>query len=52
MIITDMCLNVTVILIVIGAVETISKGFARGLEELEIGGRTDTIDTTVLLKLA
>ena len=32
-------MKVTVIPIVIGALGTIPKGFVRGLEELEIGGR-------------
>ena len=36
-------LKVTVILIVIGVPETILKGLIKGLEELEIGGRVETI---------
>ena len=35
-------------IIVIDALGTISKGLITGLEELEIGGGADTIQTTVL----
>ena len=34
--------------IVISALGTILKGLERGLEELEIGGRTENIQTTAL----
>ena len=34
--------------IIIGALETILKGFVRGLEELEIGGCVETTLTTAL----
>ena len=40
-------MKVTVILIVIGALGTIDKGLLKELE-LEIGGRAETIQTTVL----
>ena len=43
---------VTVIPIVIGALRTIPKGLARGLEELENGGRVEIIQTTTLLRTA
>ena len=43
-------MSVTVIPIVIDALGTVPKGLVRGLEELEIGGRIETILTTVLLK--
>ena len=36
------------ILIVIGALGTVPKGLEKGLEELEIGGRTKTIQTTTV----
>ena len=41
-----------VIPIVIGALETTPKGLVRRLEELKIGGRAETIETTVLLRSA
>ena len=40
---------VTVIPIVIGELGTIPKGLVRGMEELEIGGRAETIRTIKLL---
>ena len=43
---------VTVISIVIGALGTISKGLVKGLKELEIGGRAETIQTPALLRSA
>ena len=39
-----------VIPIVIGALGTIPEGFERTLEELEIGGRAEIIQTTALLR--
>ena len=39
-----------VILVVIGALETIPKNFVRGLENLEFRGRAETLQTTVLLR--
>ena len=39
----------TVLPIIIGALETIPKFLKRDLKELEIGGQTETIQTTVLL---
>ena len=41
---------VTVIPIVIGALGTIPKGLIKGLEALEIGERTEAIQTTTLLR--
>ena len=38
-------MGITVILIVIGALVTIPKSLERGLEELKIGGRIETIQT-------
>ena len=42
-------MKVTIVPIVIGALGTITKGLLKGLEDLEIGGRTETIQTTALL---
>ena len=36
--------------IVIGAFGMITKGLLKGLEDLEVGGRVETIQTTALLK--
>ena len=38
--------EVTIILIVIGAFGTVIKGLLKGLEELEVAGRVETIQTT------
>ena len=38
--------------IVIGALETVRNGLERWLEELEIGGQIETIQTIVLLRSA
>ena len=43
-------MRVTVIPIVIGVLGTVSKGLERGLEELEIEGRIETMQTTALLR--
>ena len=45
-------MKVTIVPIVIGALGTITKGLLKGLEELEIGGRIETIQTTALLRTA
>ena len=45
-------IKVTIVQIVIGAFGTITKGLLRGLEDLEIGGRVDTIQMTALLRMA
>ena len=42
---------ILLIIIVIGAFGTVTKGMVRGLEELEIGGRAETIQTRILLRL-
>ena len=42
--------QVTIIPIVIGAFGTVTKGLLKGLENLEVGGRVETIQTTTLLK--
>ena len=43
-------MKVTVKPIVIGAFGTVAKGLLKGLEDLEVGGRVETIQTTVLLR--
>ncbi len=45
-------MKVTTIPIVIGAFGTVTKGLIKGLEDLEVGGRVKTIQTTALLKTA
>ena len=44
--------KVTIRPIVIGAFGTVTKGLLKGLEDLEVGGRVETIQTTALLKTA
>ncbi len=39
-------MKVTIVPIVIGAFGTISKGLLKGLEDLEVGDRVETIQTT------
>ena len=43
-------MKVTSVPIVIGAFGKVIKGLLKGLEDLEVGGRVETIQTTVLLK--
>ena len=45
-------MKVMIMPIVIGAFGTITKGLLKSLEDLEIGGRTETIQTTALLRTA
>ena len=45
-------MKVTIILIVIGAFGTVTKGLLKGLGDLEGGGRGETIQTTTLLRTA
>ena len=45
-------MKVTIVPIVIGALGTVTKGLLKGLEDLEIGGRVETILTTALLRMA
>ena len=42
-------MKVTVIPVITGSLRMVPKSFVRGLEELEIGGRAETIETTVLV---
>ena len=44
--------KVTIIPIVIGAFGTVTKGLFKGLEDLEVGGPVETIQTTALLRTA
>ena len=43
-------MKVTFIPIVIGALSTVTEGFLKELEDLEVGGRVETIQTTALLR--
>ena len=43
-------MKVTIIPIVIGAFGTVTKGLLKGLEDLEVGGWEDTIQTTAFLR--
>ena len=45
-------IKATIIPIVIGAFGTVTKGLLKGLEDLEIRGRVETIQTTTLLRTA
>ena len=45
-------MKVTIVLIVIYALRTITKGLLKGLEDMEVGGRVETILTTALLRKA
>ena len=43
-------MKVTIIPIVIGAFGTVTKGLLKGLEDLEVDGQVETIQTTAFLK--
>ena len=45
-------MQVTIIPIVIGAFGTVTKGLLKRLEDLEVGGRVETIQTTTFLRTA
>ena len=45
-------MKVTIIPIVIGAFCTVTKGLLKWLEDLEVGGRVETVKTTALLRTA
>ena len=49
---TDNTMKATIVPIVIGAFGTITKGLLKGLEDLEVGGRVETIQMTALLRTA
>ena len=42
-------MKVTIVPILIGAFGKVNKGLSKGLEELKVGGRVETIQTTTLL---
>ena len=43
-------MKVTIVPIVTGAFGTMTKGLLKGLEDLEVGGRLETIQMTALLR--
>ena len=45
-------MKVTITPIEIGAFGTVTKGLLNGLEDLEVGGRVETIQTTASLRTA
>ena len=45
-------MKVTIAPIVIGALGTITKGLLKDQEDLEVGGRVETVQTTALLRTA
>ena len=45
-------MKVTMIPVISGALGTVTKGLVQGLEDLEIKGRMETIQTTALLRSA
>ena len=45
-------IKVMIMQIVTGELGTVTKGLLKGLEDLEIGGRVETIQTTALLRTA
>ena len=45
-------MKVTIVPIVIGAFGTITKGLLKGLEDLEVGRRVETIQMSALLRTA
>ena len=45
-------MKVTIVPILIDALGTITKGLLKGVEDLEVGGRVETIQTTALLRTA
>ena len=45
-------MKVRIVPIVIGALGTITKGLLKGLEDMEVGGRVETIQRIVLLRTA
>ena len=45
-------MKVTSVSIVIGAFGTITKGLLKGLEDLVVGGRVETIQMTAFLRTA
>ena len=45
-------MKVTIVPVVIDTLGTVTKGLLKGLEDLKVGGRVETIQTTALLRTA
>ena len=45
-------MKVTILPIVIGVLGAVTEGLLKGLDDLEVGGRVETIQTTALLRTA
>ena len=45
-------MKLTIVPIVIGALGTITKGLLKGLEDIKVGGRVETIQTTAFMRTA
>ena len=45
-------MKLTIIPIVIGAFGTVTKGILKGIEDMDVGGYMETIQTTTLLRTA
>ena len=45
-------MKVSIVPIVIGAFGTITKGLLKGLQDMEVGRRVETIQMTALLRMA
>ena len=45
-------MKVKIVPIVIGALDTLTKGLLKGMEDLEVGGRVENIQTIALLRTA
>ena len=45
-------MEMTIIPIAIGTFATVTKGLLKGVEDLEVGGRVETIQPTTLLRTA
>ena len=45
-------MKVTIVPIVVGTLGTVTKRLLKGLEDLEVGGRGETIQTTALQRTA
>ena len=43
-------MKVTIVPIMTGSFGTVTKGLLKGLEDLEVGGRVETIQTTAFMK--
>ena len=45
-------MKVTIVPIVVGALDTVTIGLLKDLEDLKVGGRVETIQMTALLRTA